>query len=213
MKIMKIMARKKNHGNEQADAIATFTGDEITTEMINEVDERTLEICYDIAKTAIDSLASNGDGSRRQCTTILGWMTAALASLVGVLVYNLNADPEFDFVVLMSCYGILAIAIIAVYLIYTTQSGTSTLGPGDRPSLPIRNEVLDCFEGTEFSPEKKYKFILGWYLKTMQLQYDDHTKVNHKLMVAYRNVLLFTLLAFIFGIALFGICLLVFCNS
>ncbi len=210
---MKIMSRKKNQGKGQADATAPFTGEEITNEMIDEVDERTLEICYDTAKTALDCLASNGNGIRRQCTTILGWMTAALASLIGVLVYNLNTDPEFNLVVLMSCYGILTIGIIVAYLIWTTQSGISTLGPGDRPSLPIRNEVLDCFEGTEFSPEKKYKFILGWYLKTMQKQYDDHTEVNHNLMIAYKNVLLFTSIAFVGGIALFGICLLVICNS
>lgn len=208
---MKIIRRTS--GRYDSDTMPdTFKGEEITTEAIAELDERVLEMCYDTGMKAIECLAANGDGIRRQCTTLLGWLIAALASLTGVLVYNFSKQIEFNLITIMSAYGIFAITAIAIYLTITTQRGISTLGPGDHPSLPIRQEVRDCFDDN-FKPENKYKFILGWYLNTMELQYNDHTAINHKLFTAYRRTLLFVLSAAIVGFILFCGLLFLFSNN
>ena len=208
MKIIRRTPRKSD-----SDTMAEiFKGEKLTTEAIAVLDERALEMCYDTGMKAIECLAANGDGIRRQCTTLLGWLIAALASLTGVLVYNFSKQIEFNLITIMSAYGIFAITAIAIYLTITTQRGISTLGPGDHPSLPIRQEVRDCFD-EGFEPEAKYKFILGWYLNTIELQYKDHTTINHKLFNAYRKTLLFVLIAAIVGFILFFVLLFIFRNN
>ena len=162
-----------------------FDGEFITTDRVNEFDDRTIERCYELGNTGIDAIIETGRAVRRNCITILGWVVAALTSLIGFLIYHITFGTADVILILMAVYGIIASALISYKIYSGALSNIPIYNSGAMPSMLIRTEIAD--ELKTIPIERKYKYVLGYHLNVIQDKYKQNMALNERIVNVYRS--------------------------
>lgn len=162
-----------------------FKPEPITSERISQFDDRTIERCYEAGIRGIDALIETGRATRRNCITILGWIIAAMTSMLGFLIYHIVSGNPDIIICIMAAYGILSSGAVAYRLYTGALSNVPIYHSGAEPSMLIRDEVVRSLK--KFSPDEKYRYVLGWQLEVIQDDYEKNLAVNERLVRTYRS--------------------------
>ena len=162
-----------------------FDEEFITIDRLNEFDDRTIERCYELGNKGIDAIIETGRAVRRNCITILGWVVAALTSLIGFLIYHITFGTADVILILMAVYGIIASALISYKIYSGALSNIPIYNSGAMPSMLIRTEIAD--ELKTIPIERKYKYVLGYHLNVIQDKYKQNMALNERIVNVYRS--------------------------
>lgn len=162
-----------------------FDEEFITIDRVNEFDDRTIERCYELGSKGIDVIIETGRAVRRNCITILGWVVAALTSLIGFLICHITFGTADVILILMAVYGIIASALISYKIYSGALSNIPIYHSGVMPSMLIRTEIAD--ELKTIPIERKYKYVLGYHLNVIQDKYKQNLDLNERIVDVYRS--------------------------
>lgn len=162
-----------------------FDEEFITIDRLNEFDDRTIERCYELGNKGIDAIIETGRAVRRNCITILGWVVAALTSLIGFLICHITFGTADVILILMAVYGIIASALISYKIYSGALSNIPIYHSGVMPSMLIRTEIAD--ELKTIPIERKYKYVLGYHLNVIQDKYKQNLDLNERIVDVYRS--------------------------
>lgn len=162
-----------------------FDEEFITIDRLNEFDDRTIERCYELGNKGIDAIIETGRAVRMNCITILGWVVAALTSLIGFLICHITFGTADVILILMAVYGIIASALISYKIYSGALSNIPIYHSGVMPSMLIRTEIAD--ELKTIPIERKYKYVLGYHLNVIQDKYKQNLDLNERIVDVYRS--------------------------
>lgn len=177
----------------------------ITEDILYQLDLDTIQDVYQMMVRRVESSLEACLAVQGKCMTLLGWMLAALASLVGVAVIQLDTSFSLDWLVLgPTIWGIVSLSFIGVRLLLKTLQRIETYSSGDDPSTVLREDVLKHCD--TFSLPDKHKHILGYEVNQLQIHFDHNVAVNKRIVSAYRSTIWLTLGAFVVAILVTAFC-------
>ena len=160
-----------------------------------------IDLAYNEGKEQLASTLSSIDSIQGKNITFLGWLLALEASLVGVLVSQFSSEGYSVLSVIMNIYGVLALSVPALILVYGSLYRVEVYTPGDYPSHFLDTAVLDSLKKV---PEKFHvQFIKGWKLREIQEMCEHNAGTLARLVKNYRRALVSTCVALGVGVILF----------
>lgn len=173
----------------------------VTEELLQQLDLETVQDAYRMMARRVESSVEASKAIQEKCMTILGWMLAGLASLIGVVVVALDTSFRLDWQVLApAAWGFFALAFICIRLVYRALYNIETFSSGDVPSMVLRDEVLR--ECSSFNLYDKHKHILGYEINQLQIHLERDMAVNARIVSAYRSTIVLILVAFLIAVAI-----------
>ena len=126
--------------------------------------------------------------------SILGWLVAGLASLIGIVVIELDSSFRLDWKILgPAIWGIVSIVFIGIRLVVKALYKVETFSSGDVPSMVLRDDVLR--ECSSFNLYDKHKHILGYEINQLQIHLERDMAVNAWIVSAYRSTITLIMVA------------------
>lgn len=160
-----------------------------------------IDLAYNEGKEQLASTLSSIDSIQSKIITFLGWLLALEASLVGVLVSQFASEGYSVLSVVMNIYGVLALSVPALILVYGSLYRVEVFTPGDYPSHFLDTAVLDSLKKV---PEKFHiQFIKGWKLREIQEMCEHNASTLDRLIKSYRRSLISTCVVIGVGVILF----------
>lgn len=185
----------------------TYSPEKITTETISDLDERVIERCYDESNLYLQGLVELGREIQNKCITLLGWIIAAISSLIGCLFYTIINNTGTFIRYCLIIYGLIAAAMVACKIISGALYNSFIGLPGEEPSHIIRKEIRPYADLR--TKEQAYKYILGWELEEKQYKIAVNEAENDKMVNTFRSAIKYTIACLLASPAVLGIALLV----
>lgn len=164
------------------------------------VSEKVVALAYDEASKRAES--SNELISRIQdkCLVLLGWLIVIETSVFGLFISLVCSDAPSVVALIMAGYGISAVAVLIFMLVKGALYGVSSILPGDDPAHFLGDNVLESLNKVQKGKELQY--IKGWFLRTLQYNYDYNSAVALKVVKAYRRTVVMAAVFFVCGLLL-----------
>lgn len=166
----------------------------ITDEILHQLDLETIQDVYRMMARRVESSVETSKAIQGKCMSILGWLVAGLASLIGIVVIELDSSFRLDWKILgPAIWGIVSIVFIGIRLVVKALYKVETFSSGDVPSMVLRDEVLR--ECSSFNLYDKHKHILGYEINQLQIHLERDMAVNARIVSAYRSTITLIMVA------------------
>jgi len=159
-----------------------------------------IDLAYEEAKDRVVALASGIDLIQERMMTLLGWLSAAEISLVGVLV-GLVVGSAGCVPFWMCLYGVVFLGAIIFYLVSHGLYGTEVIVAGDMPDNILDSETVEKLKALVNKNEQQF-YLKIRYLSLFQEAAQVNMNTNNRLVHVYRNVMWSVLAAVAVGAVL-----------
>lgn len=133
----------------------------------------------------MESQATHIESTQSKVITILGWIIAALISLIGVLVAQISAGTSGGVAFWMNLYGIIALAIPAALILFGVLFNVDTYLPGNLPSNTLDKPVVDWIN-TRKRDSRKADLLKLSDIQMVESSCEANDRTIKRLAVFYR---------------------------
>ena len=110
---------------------------------IEKLDPEIVNYALEEGKLLLESQSKSIDSTQRKVIIILGWIIAALISLIGILVKQVASGSPHNVAFWMNLYGIIALAIPAALILFGVLFNVETYLPGNEPANTLDETVIN----------------------------------------------------------------------
>lgn len=160
-----------------------------------------IDLAYEEAEKKVVSIADTIKLIQDRLMTMLGWLSAAEISLVGVLVGIVSSGSPSPISLWLVSYGVVALGAILIYMVSSGLYGTPVIVSGDEPSHFLDPEIVDQLKKAE-NKELQIYYIKAWYLRGLQKAITINRRTNMRLVRVHRTVMWSILCAAVLGVIL-----------
>lgn len=147
-----------------------------------------IDLAYEEAEKKVVSIADMIDLIQDRLMTMLGWLSAAEISLIGVLVGIVSSGSPGPISLWLVIYGVVALGAILIYMISSGLYGTPIIVSGDEPSHFLDPEIVNQLKKAE-NKELQIYYIKAWYLRGLQKAITINRRTNMLLVRVHRTVM------------------------
>ena len=166
----------------------------ITNENLYQLDLESIQDVYRMMARRVESSVETSKAIQGKCMSILGWLVAGLASLIGVVVIELDSSFRLDWKILgPAIWGFVSILFISIRLVVMALYKVETFSSGDVPSMVLRDDVMRACAG--YNLYDRHKHILGYEINQLQIHLERDMAVNARIVSAYRSTITLILVA------------------
>lgn len=165
--------------------------DKVTTKMVVELDEATIEYCKDEGNRQIDGLIQVGNSIRNKSLAFLGIMTGALITLIGTLSVLIDKGDSNGSLFFLDLYGIMALGIVSYRLISGILYKREYKISGDKPARILYKDAI------EYAPKKAkennhsiYKYIVAQQLNQITAKINFNRRENQKMQQCFKSCII-----------------------
>jgi len=133
----------------------------------------------------MESQAAHIDSTQRKVITILGWIIAALISLISFLVVQISAGTRNGVAFWMNLYGIIALSIPAALILFGVLFNVDTYLPGNLPSNTLDKTVID-WVNTRRRDSRKVDLLKLSEIQMVEDSCEANDRTIRRLSIFYR---------------------------
>ncbi|MBQ6186038.1 MAG: hypothetical protein IJK48_09240 [Bacteroidales bacterium] len=168
---------------------------------IEKLDPEIVSYALDEGKLLLESQSKSIDSTQRKVITILGWIIAALISLIGILVKQVASGSPQNVAFWMNLYGIIALAIPATLILFGVLFNVETYLPGNEPANTLDETVINWVNSRR-RETRKIDLLKLSNLQMVQACCSANNKTIKRLVIFYRMGIASLLLLILGGVIL-----------